>query len=103
VAPSPSTNTPDEKFYAGIRRQLTALGSRVGAADCVALAEMAELRRLFDEQMTEAVRQLRNDPDYPATWDDIGEALGMTKSAARKHYAHVGGLRQRGAQPVGWR
>lgn len=95
--------TPDEKFYAGIRRQLVALGQRVGAADPVALAEMAELRRLFDEQMEYAIGQLRNDPDYPASWDDIGDALGMTRTSAARKYRHVGGLRQAGAQPVNWR
>jgi hypothetical protein len=98
-----SDRAPDEQFYAGIRRQLVALGSRVGAADHYALAEMVQLRELFEEQMEAAIAQLRNDPDYPATWEDIAEALGMTKSAARKKYQHLGGLRRRGAQPVGWR
>lgn len=94
---------PDEQFYAGIRRQLVALGSRVGSADCVALAEMVKLRELFDQQLVEAIRQLRNDPSYPATWDDIGEATGMTRTSAARKYRHLGGLRGAGAQPSNWR
>lgn len=102
ATPNPE-RVPDEQFYAGIRRQLCALANRVGAADCVALAEMVAIREEFDRHIESVIGQLRNDVECPASWTDIAEALGTTRGNACKRYAHLGGARAAGGQPGNWR
>lgn len=86
-----------------VRRVLKGAGERVGQADCVALREMIELREDLENAITEAVAGLRNDLSAPATWGDIGKAIGMRREHAYRRYHHVGGSRPVGGQPANWR
>jgi hypothetical protein len=86
-----------------VRRVMGGLGERVGEADLEALTEMAQLRDLMDGAMLQAIAGLRHDDAAPASWAEIGEALGVTRQAAQKRYGAVGGARVPGGQRSDWR
>lgn len=86
-----------------VRRVLRGLSERVGSADLEALRAMVELRDDLEGCIAEAVKGLRHDADLPASWADIGEALGVGREAAYKRYGRVGGIRRPGGQPGVWR
>lgn len=86
-----------------VRRVVAGMANRVGETDVEALAEMATIRDDFDRAMDAAVSALRHDEAAPASWGQIGDALGITRQAAQKRYSHVGGLRQAGGQRSDWR
>jgi len=92
-----------EDYLLFVRRALRGAAARVGAADCDALAQMATLREELEDCIAEAVGALRNNPDLPASWADIGKALGMRREAAFRRYRKVGGLRKPAGQPGNWR
>lgn len=98
-----SNETPIEEYFVFIHRVLANLGERVGDADPEALREMVELREELETHIETAIRKLRNNEDLPATWTDIGEAMGITRENACRKYGHVGGARQPGGQPGNWR
>jgi hypothetical protein len=91
------------EYLAFVRRVIGGLGERVGEADLEALAEMTKLRDLMDGAMLAAVAGLRHDEAAPASWGEIGEALGVTRQAAQKRYGAVGGARKPGGQRSDWR
>lgn len=93
----------NEEVFTGVRRQLRALSERVGASDGEALQEMVKLRDELELHIEDAVCGQRHNPDLPASWADIGWALGVTRQMAHKRYKHVGGLRQAMGQPSAWR
>lgn len=95
--------TDIEELFAASRRILRALSRRVAEGDLEALAEMASLRDELEGCILEAVAGLRNDPELPASWEDIGRALGTTKQVVLRRYRKVGGARQPGGQPGNWR
>jgi hypothetical protein len=86
-----------------VRRVLRGLAKRVGSADLNALREMAALRDELEGCMLDAVAGLRHDEAAPASWWEIGQALGITRQAAQRRYGSVGGIRRVGGQPGGWR
>lgn len=96
----PKRVTPIDELFLAARRILGALGRRFEDGDCTQLRELVEVRSMVETTITEAVRGLRHDPDLPASWADIGEALGVTAQAAQKRYGHVGGARRPGGQPA---
>lgn len=86
-----------------VRRVIAGLANRVGEADLEALGAMAQLRDELDGAMLGAISGLRHDDDSPASWTDIGTALGVTRQAAQKRYGMVGGRRSVGGQRSDWR
>ncbi len=104
VAPYDSKRYAEPADYLTfVRRVLRGAGQRVGSADIEALREMAALRDELEGCIFAAVAGLRNDPDLPASWEDIGKALGVTRQQAQRRYGAVGGIRQPGGQPGNWR
>ena len=91
------TETSD--LLAALRRILRALSRRFEDGDIEQLTALVELRDDVERTITEAVHGLRHDPELPASWADLGRALGVTRQAAQKRYGHVGGSRRRGGQP----
>jgi hypothetical protein len=88
------------EYLAFVRRIHRALSRRVGDdADLEALGEMARLRDDLDGHIVDAVARLRHDPIQPASWREIGSALGMKKRRAWQVYSKVGGGRRPGGQP----
>ncbi len=95
------TDTADYLHF--VRRVLRGLSQRVGTADLEALRAMTALRDELEGCILDAVSGLRHDSDLPASWEDIGEAMGITRQAAQRRYGKVGGIRRPGGQPAGWR
>jgi hypothetical protein len=107
-----SDETPIEEYFVFVRRVMAKLAERVGAADVVALGEMAAIRGELDDHITTAVHALRADAMAPATWQEIGDALGMSRGGASvkydtrldtERYEKGTGSRQAGGQPAHWR
>jgi hypothetical protein len=100
-APLPATDT-DELVEAS-RRILAALSRRVGGGDIEDLRRLIMLRQDLEICIINSIAGLRADPDLPASWADIGRALGITRHAACERYSGVKGLRRPGGQPGNWR
>lgn len=92
-----------EEYLPFVRRVIAGLATRVGDADVDALAEMVKLRADLDGAISAAVAGLRHDEAAPASWAELGEALGITRQAAQKRYGEVGGIRTAGGQRSEWR
>jgi len=91
-------NTVDNPQYnAAVHRLIAAAGKRAGS-DINALAGLAALADSVEVALRTAVHQLRNDPDMPASWAQIGQALGISRQAAQERFRGTG-LRKPGGQP----
>lgn len=86
-----------------VRRIVKGAGTRVGESDVTWLAKLAELRGELETAISTAVAGLRHDEAAPASWTEIGDALGITRQSAQKRYAAVGGARTAGGQRSDWR
>lgn len=74
----------DTEFLKMLKRMIRAGARRVGDADEVELQEFLEVRRFFDEQFARAVKaQVENGH----SWQDVGDALGISKQAAFKRFS----------------
>lgn len=100
---TPKRETDTDDYLRMVRRVLGGLARRVGEGDITALTEMAMLRFELDEAIEDAVTGLRNDSDLPASWADIGRALGITRQSAQQRFGGRPGLRRAGGQPGNWR
>jgi hypothetical protein len=87
------------QYAAFVARILRAYGRRVGA-DLDALGTLKAMRDELDTAIEDGVARLRNDPDQPASWAEIGDQLGIRRQSAQERYAHVGGARTTGGQPA---
>lgn len=84
MAPEPpKVETPE--FVGMIRRCIRAAGRRVAAGDVCCLTDLADIRGAVDDAITEAVAGLRDEP-WCYTWEQIGEALGITRQAAQQRF-----------------
>jgi hypothetical protein len=88
-----------DQFAGFVARILRAFARRVGD-DLDALGTLKDMRAELDAAMDDAVARLRNDPDQPASWAEIGAQLGITRQTAQERFAHVGGARTTGGQPA---
>ena len=91
-------------YAAFARRILRAMGLRVSAGDVAALPELLALRDEVDAQIDATIGALRSEP-WHYSWQQIGEATGMTRQAAQKRWGHVltKNARQVGGQPASLR
>jgi hypothetical protein len=89
----------NDQFAGFVKRILRAYGRRVGA-DLDALGTLKAMRDELDQAIEDGVARLRNDPDQPASWQEIGDQLGIRRQSAQERYAHVGGARTTGGQPA---
>ena len=81
-----------DDYAAMLRRMLRAYARRVGQADDVDLAVMADLAREVDDLVAAAVAAQRAGG---RSWGDVGRALGVTRQAAQQRF----GSRSSASQP----
>jgi len=86
----------DEAYILFASRILKGLGRRAGR-NLSTLNALDTLGRELAELLTEAVHTLRSG-DEPASWADIGFALGITRQAAQQRFGGEGSRRP-GGQP----
>jgi hypothetical protein len=89
--------TYGEMFPRLLRAYVRRIGD--GDGDLAALAELAALRDELEAHLVDAVAVLRHST-RPASWTEIGMALGTTPQAAQQRYGKVGGARRPGGQPA---
>jgi hypothetical protein len=68
--------------YTWVRKRA---GGGKASAPAARLIELAAIRRAADELLTLEVRRLRTEAKW-ATWERIGEVLGITKQAAAQRF-----------------
>lgn len=91
----------DRAYFDFLRRIVTAGRRRITAsADLEGLAELGELAAILNDEIAAAVTALRGDLHHPASWAEIGDALGITRQAAQQRFRKAGGLRRPGGQPA---
>jgi hypothetical protein len=64
-------------------RMVVAYGRRLEMADAGDLPMLVELADKVDEVLRDSVTAMR---DRGVTWDEIGEAFGITKQGAQKRW-----------------
>lgn len=72
------------EFMAFARRILRAASRRMADADPEDLADLVALRAAVDEAIDTAARAVH---DGGASWTQIGDAVGITRQAARQRWA----------------
>lgn len=70
-------------YFGMVKRSICALGRRIPQNDVPDLILLAEVVDLAQRTMQTTVDQLRADG---ASWQQIGDALGVTKQAAEKRF-----------------
>lgn len=96
--------TGTEEYGKFMQRLLRSYGRKAkeGELDITALEQLADIQKQLDEQTAETVMALRAEGE---SWERIGAALGITKSAAYKRFKGRPGVedpegaRKAGGQP----
>jgi hypothetical protein len=73
-------------YAAMMRRMLTGYGRRVAGKDIAELKGLADFAADAERVLGETVAVLRTQEGGAYSWADIGEALGITRSAAQKRF-----------------
>jgi hypothetical protein len=100
--PDRDNRTGSEQYAGFMKRILRSYGKKAAAGDLdiTALEQLRELREMLDGQTAEVVRALRTEEGGAHSWDEIGRALGITRSAAyRKYGGDEADARKPGGQP----
>lgn len=66
-----------------LKRMIRAGGKRVGQADEIELAEIVELHRYMEEVIKDAIS---NQLEEGKSWQNIGDALNVSRQAAFKKW-----------------
>lgn len=92
------------EYLAFARRVLRSYGRRAvtDGADGDTLAALATLREEIDAQTRATVHAMRSADGGAYSWQEIGDALGITRAAAFKRYGagDPASARRPGGQPV---
>lgn len=78
------TEYETEVYTAMLRRMVKGLGRRVAEGNPDDLAGAVELARLLDETIGEAARRMVDEQGL--TWQQLGDALGMTRQGAYQRF-----------------
>jgi len=79
-------NRYENDSYAGFMRRAVRAFGRRAETDLDALRMMVELRAELDASIASAAR-LAHDGEGAFSWTEIGDALGMSRQAARQRFA----------------
>lgn len=78
--------TEAPEFAAAARRMIAALGRRAEHEDILPL--LAELSEQVDQTLNAAVHLTRTG-EQPASWAEIGQALGITRQSAHERFTRA--------------
>lgn len=99
----PKVERTNPEMVAMVRRMIRALRDRaVTAGDLDLLADVHCLHDDLDRVESDIVTALRGYP-YACSWRDIGNALGIGRSAAQERFRKAGGIRRPGGQEAKYR
>lgn len=96
-------STGTQQYAAFMKRLARSYGRKAvaGELDTTALEQLVEVRAMVDEQIGEVVHALRTERGGAYSWQQIGDALGMTRAAAYKKYGPSDNeARKQGGQPT---
>lgn len=97
----PRREVENSEFINGFgRRILTAMGKRVSDGDLDALPALAAHIEESQAELDRAVQTLRSEP-WCFSWQQIGDAMGISRKTAQKRWGHLEptGGRKAGGQP----
>lgn len=88
-------------YGAMMRRMLKGYGRRVAGKDIAELKGLADFAADTERVLGETVAALRTEEGGAYSWADIGDALGITRSAAQKRFGKydTAPARTTGGQP----
>lgn len=95
--------TGTQQYAAFMKRLARSFGRKAvaGELDTTALEQLVEIRAMLDDQIGEVVHALRTEQGGAYSWQQIGDALGMTRAAAYKKYGPSDNeARKPGGQPT---
>jgi hypothetical protein len=96
--------TGTDEYHKFTQRMVRSYGRKAlaGELDTTALEYLADLQRMVEEQTAATVVALRTEAGGAYSWAQIGDALGITRAAAFKRYAHLceDEARKVGGQPA---
>lgn len=98
--------TGTDEYAAFTGRILRSYGRKAlaGELDTTALTHLTQLQAELDAQLAATVAALRTEAGGAYSWAQIGEALGISRSAAFQRYGTTeGAARKVGGQPAHWR
>lgn len=72
-----------------LRRMVKAMGRRAGEGDLECLVELRQLKADIDQAIAAGARAAHDGP-AAFSWTDIGDAVGITRQAARQLYGGPG-------------
>lgn len=88
----------DDVYRALLTRLLKVYRRRIEESGLPALADVVALRDILDTVIDTGVGTCRSER-FEASWSEIGEATGLTRSAAHERWGSLGGARKPGGQP----
>jgi len=94
----PRADTTDADYRAGLLRLVNGYGPRVKASGTAALADAVAIRAALDAIIDAAVETCRG-PAWSASWAELADALGVSRSTVAERYAAVESARRPGGQP----
>lgn len=101
---SPANDQTDDDAYVAFATRIVRGLARRAGHNLDTLSALSMVADMADALLSDAVLELRSDPSAPASWADIGRALGVTRQAAQQRFLHRGdGVRRAGGQPGGLR
>jgi hypothetical protein len=94
----PRPSTSDEDYAAGLLRLVNGYTARIESGGTVALADAVRIRAALDAVIDAGVETCKG-PAWSASWAAIGEAVGLSRSAAAERWAAITSVRRPGGQP----
>jgi hypothetical protein len=83
-------------------RYLNGYAGRIDSEGTEALADVVRLRALLDAVIDAGVETCKG-PAWSASWAELAEALGLSRSTVAERYAAVESTRRPGGQPANLR
>jgi hypothetical protein len=98
----PRASTSNEDYRAGLLRFVNGYLARIEEGGVDPLADAVAIRAALDAVIDAGVEICRGEA-WSASWAEIAEATGLSRSAAAERWARFEGARRPGGQPANLR